>query len=102
MNFCYAIWILIESILVFEEIEALLSLDVKWARVYGGGGYLIHREPIFDRSRAQWGLEFRGPSFPVPFLGPQGRHVLAVPLLGADFTVIEQLGEGAPEIRTVC
>ncbi|MDR4480861.1 MAG: DUF1207 domain-containing protein [Nitrospira sp.] len=77
--------------LSYEEVEALLSLDVKWVRMYGGGGYLIHRQPAFDRSRAQWGMELRGPEFAIPFLGETGRHVMLVPVLGADFKAIEQL-----------
>ncbi len=54
--------------LSFEEIEALLSLDVKWARIYGGGGYLIHREPALDRSRAQWDWNCEGLNPPFLFL----------------------------------
>jgi hypothetical protein len=50
----------------FEEVEPIVSLDAPggWGRVYGGGGYMLGREPnSIDRLRAQWGAELRGPAF---------------------------------------
>ena len=46
--------------LSFEEIDSLVSLDLWWVRLYGGGGFIVHREPELKRGKAQWGLEIRG------------------------------------------
>ncbi|HEX9869152.1 MAG TPA: DUF1207 domain-containing protein, partial [Candidatus Tectomicrobia bacterium] len=44
--------------LTYEEVEAIVSYDYKWARMYVGGGYLVHREPsTINRNRVQWGFE---------------------------------------------
>ncbi len=80
--------------LSFEAVEAILSLDTPggWGRVYGGGSYLVHREPdTLDRSGAQWGLELRGPSYHSPILGTVLPELRMVPVLGADFKSFEEL-----------
>lgn len=78
--------------LSFEEVEAILSYEHRWLRVYAGGGYLLHRTPaVLDRNRVQWGMELRGPTIDSPVLG----HVLPglqfTPVLGADFKSFEEL-----------
>lgn len=76
----------------YEEIEAIVSYDYRWARFYAGGGYLVHREPIqLDRNRAQWGFEVRGPSTRSMILGSLFDKLLMTPVLAADFKALEQL-----------
>lgn len=78
--------------LSYEEIEAIVSYDYRWARLYAGGGYLLHREPAsLDRHRAQWGLELRGPARESKVLGKFYDAVLVTPVLAADFKSIEEL-----------
>jgi len=82
--------------LSFEELDALLSYDlswarVSWARIYGGGGYLFHREPDLDRSKLQWGIEFSPPDRPSPIFRRIIEDLRMVPIVGADFKSIEQL-----------
>lgn len=78
--------------LSFEELEALVSYDYRWGRLYAGGGYLVHREPAsLDRNRVQWGVEFRGPTIPSPILGRALAGFLVTPVLGADFKSFEEL-----------
>jgi hypothetical protein len=44
--------------LAFEELDAKLSYELaSWLRVYGGGGYLVHRFPAIGRGTSQWGIE---------------------------------------------
>ncbi len=45
--------------LSFEELEAILSYIRHFFRVYGGGGYLVHREPDLERLKWQYGVEVR-------------------------------------------
>lgn len=71
--------------LSFEELEGIFSVDVWRVRLYGGGGYLIHREPDLDRVRGQWGAEIRLPPLPLPEAGSP------VPVVGADFKSFEEL-----------
>ncbi len=78
--------------LTFEMVEALISLHSTWARLYGGGGYLYHREPALDRGTLQWGLELRAPPSVVPLLGSWMEGLLIAPVFGADFRSVEQLG----------
>lgn len=49
--------------LSYEGIDLILSYDIgKGFRVYGGGGYLIHREPDdLDRWSTQAGVEYMAP-----------------------------------------
>ncbi len=78
--------------LSFEEIEAIVSYDNRWARLYAGGGHLIHREPdSLDRNRVQWGFELRGPAMPSPILGSMVEGLFITPILGADFKSFEEL-----------
>ena len=78
--------------LSFEEIETIVSYDTRWARLYAGGGHLIHREPdSLDRNRAQWGFELRGPTMPSPILGRALEGLFITPILGADFKSFEEL-----------
>jgi hypothetical protein len=76
----------------FEEIEAIISYDYRWARLYAGGGYLIHREPVsLDRNRVQWGVELRGPASPSRLMQDFYDAVLVTPVLAADFKAFEEL-----------
>ncbi len=78
--------------LSYEEIEAIASYDSRWARVYAGGGYLVHREPVtLDRNRVQWGFEVRGPSMRSRILGNLYDKLIVTPILAADFKTIEEL-----------
>ncbi|WP_447978525.1 DUF1207 domain-containing protein [Candidatus Nitrospira bockiana] len=70
----------------FEEVDGLVSMELGWFRVYGGGGYLVQREPDLHRAKIQWGVEARG---------QRGvRFIFGNPILvaGADFKQFEQLG----------
>ena len=74
----------------FEEVEGILSLNTPngWGRFYFGGGYLVHRQPsTIDRLRAQWGIELRGPEYPVPW----SSTLKMVPVLASDFKAFEEL-----------
>jgi hypothetical protein len=79
----------------FEEVETIASLDTPggWGRIYGGGGYMLQREPNFlDRLRTQWGLELRGPAFHWTGLERAVTGSLAMtPVFGADFKAFEEL-----------
>ena len=78
--------------LSFEEVEAILSYDYRWARLYAGGGYLVDREPdTLDRIRAQWGFELRGPTMDSPILGTVVAGLRITPVLGTDFKSFEEL-----------
>ena len=78
--------------LSFEEIEAILSYDYRWARVYAGGASLVHREPTtLDRLRAQWGFELRGPTVASPIAGDVFAGLLITPVLAGDFKSFEEL-----------
>jgi hypothetical protein len=78
--------------LSFEEVEAILSYDYRWARLYAGGGYLVDREPVtLDRIRAQWGFELRGPTMDSPILGTVVAGLRITPVLGTDFKSFEEL-----------
>ena len=78
--------------LSFEEVEAILSYDYRWARLYAGGGYLVDREPAtLDRIRAQWGFELRGPTMDSPILGTVVAGLRMTPVLGTDFKSFEEL-----------
>jgi len=78
--------------LSFEEVEAIVSYEHRWIRMYAGGGYLIHREPSqLDRNRVQWGMELRGPAVDSPFLGHVMPGLQLTPVLGADFKTFEEL-----------
>jgi len=78
--------------LSFEEVEAILSYDYRWARLYAGGGYLVDREPAtLDRIRAQWGFELRGPTMDSPILGTMLTGLRITPVLGTDFKSFEEL-----------
>jgi len=78
--------------LSFEEVEAILSYDYRWARLYAGGGYLVDREPAtLDRIRAQWGFELRGPTMDSPILGTVVAGLRITPVLGTDFKSFEEL-----------
>ena len=76
----------------YEEIEAILSYDYKWARFYAGGGFLTHREPSTqDRNKVHWGLELRGPTIAwAPVLTIFDR-LRVTPVLAADFKTFEEL-----------
>ncbi len=74
--------------LSFEAVDALVSLDGCWWRLYGGGGYLLFPEdPPLERGIVQWGLELRGADWRPWRLPGQARFV---PLFGADFQSFEE------------
>ncbi len=78
--------------LSFEEVEAILSYDYRWARVYAGGSSLVHREPTtLDRLRAQWGFELRGSTVASPIAGDAFAGLLITPVLAGDFKSFEEL-----------
>ena len=81
--------------LSFEEIDGILSFNTPggWGRIYGGGGYLIHRKPAsIDRLKAQWGVELRGPEIRSPLLEQTlTGGLIATPVFGADFKAFEEL-----------
>ncbi|HEX7127272.1 MAG TPA: DUF1207 domain-containing protein [Thermodesulfobacteriota bacterium] len=77
--------------LSFEAIDALVSVERRWWRLYGGGSVLVNKEPSsLDLFGAQWGLELRGPGFPSPLSGPTLGDVRIAPVLGADFKAFQQ------------
>jgi hypothetical protein len=69
----------------FEEADAVGSFEYRGVRFYGGGGYILHREPEIKRGKAQWGVELRGSNG----LG----FIFGNPILvgGADFKAFEEL-----------
>ena len=77
----------------FEEMEGLLSLDIPdgWARVYAGGGYLVHTKPKLDPLKVQWGLELRGPTYKASVFGAFLPDLRVVPIMGADFKTFQEL-----------
>ena len=77
----------------YEEIEGLFSLDTPggWARVYAGGGYLVHTKPKLDPLKVQWGLELRGPTYNASVYGAFLPDLRIVPILGADFKTFQEL-----------
>jgi hypothetical protein len=77
----------------FEEMEGLLSLDIPdgWARVYAGGGYLVHTKPKLDPLKVQWGLELRGPTYNASIYGSFLPDLRVVPIMGADFKTFQEL-----------
>lgn len=76
----------------YEEFEAIVSYDYRWARLYAGGGVLTHREPAsFDRHRVQWGFELRGPTARSRVLGAFYDKLLVTPVLAVDFKSVEEL-----------
>lgn len=44
----------------FQAIEALVSYDDAWWRVYGGGGYIFFNDDSLDPGRLQGGIEAHG------------------------------------------
>ncbi len=47
--------------LSFEALELIYSLDWRGLRVYGGGEYLVHKEPTdLKPFSGHWGLEYQG------------------------------------------
>jgi hypothetical protein len=75
---------------ILEEVEAIISYDYRWLRLYGGGGYLAHREPsTIDRGRMQWGFEARAPAMRTRILLPFLDRLNIVPVLTADFKSIQ-------------
>jgi hypothetical protein len=47
----------------FEAVDGILSVDLwSWGRIYGGGGYLVDRDPeSLERKYVQTGVELNGP-----------------------------------------
>lgn len=70
--------------LSYEEIDVKLSYQVfPWLRLYGGGGYIVHRFPEdLGRGTTQWGIELVSPR---TFLGGRLR-----PVAYADFQCNER------------
>lgn len=66
--------------LSFEAVEVVVSLDIGRFRLYGGGEYLVRREPADFRPRViHGGVEYRQTT-PLPFLGRLGGGRLVVGL----------------------
>jgi hypothetical protein len=77
--------------LSIEEVEAIVSYDYRWLRLYGGGGYLVHREPsTLDAGRIQWGFEARAPAMRTRILAPFLDRLIITPVLSADFKSMDQ------------
>jgi len=78
--------------LSIEEVDAIVSYDYgRWLRLYGGGGYLVHREPTnLDAGRIQWGFEARAPSMRTRILGSLLDRLIVTPVLSADFKSMDQ------------
>lgn len=78
--------------LSIEEVDAIVSYDYRrWLRLYGGGGYLVHREPsILGAGRIQWGFEARAPAMRTQFLVPFLDRLIITPVLSADFKSMDQ------------
>jgi len=77
--------------LSIEEVDAIVSYDYRWLRLYGGGGYLVHREPsTLDAGRIQWGFEARAPSMRTSILGSLLDRLIVTPVLSADFKSMDQ------------
>jgi len=78
--------------LSYEEIEAIVSYDYRWMRLYAGGGHLVHREPVsLDRNRVQWGGELRGAAMRSPVLSGELAGLTMTPILGVDCKSLEEL-----------
>ncbi len=75
--------------LSFEAVDALVSVEGRWWRLYGGGGAVLadSGNPDIDPGIVQWGLELRGPDWRPWRLPGQARFV---PLFGADFQSFEE------------
>ena len=68
--------------LSFEAIELIYARDWREWRVYGGGEYLIHKEPAgLKPMSAHWGIEYRG-SKPLVWNGR--------PIVGVDMKSFEE------------
>ncbi len=48
--------------LSYEELDVKVSYEVfTWLRLYGGGGFIVHRQPdTLGRGTTQWGVELTG------------------------------------------
>lgn len=47
--------------LSYEAVELLYSREWRWFRIYGGGEYLLHKEPKdLEPLSGHWGIEYRG------------------------------------------
>jgi hypothetical protein len=75
----------------YEEVDAILSYDYKWARGYAGGGVLVNSDPdTLDRNRVQWGFDIRVPSI-ASKLGRVFERMAVIPVVAADFKAFEEL-----------
>jgi hypothetical protein len=72
--------------LSYEEVDLKLSYQLlQWLRIYGGGGYIVHRFPEdLGRATTQWGIELVSTR---TFLGGRLR-----PVAYADFQCNERTG----------
>jgi hypothetical protein len=67
--------------LSYEAIELIYSIEWRGLRLYGGGEYLIHKEPGDLKSKsAHWGIEYRG-SKPLVW---NGRPIVGVDMKSLD------------------
>ena len=71
--------------LSYEELDIKLSYDLlSWLRIYGGGGFIVHRQPDdLGRGTTQWGVELTSTR---TYLGGQLR-----PVAYADFQCNERM-----------
>ena len=79
--------------LSFEILDAIVSAEDTWWRLYGGGGLVVLSGPNPDLTStpafAQWGFELRGPG-----LQPWGwlEKTRLRPVFGANFTAVQATG----------
>lgn len=71
-----------------ELVDLLLSYEHGYARLYAGGGYIIHAKIDLRPLSAQGGLELRGPGLQARFWGTP----TMVPVAGVDVSLSEQRG----------
>jgi hypothetical protein len=75
--------------LSLEIVDALLSLEDEWWRLYGGGGLVVHSsrpDLTTTPGLVQWGLELRGPAWrPWAWL----KKTSLRPVFGANFTSVQ-------------
>src|SRR6266550_4005698 len=79
--------------LSFEIVDALVSLEDEWWRLYGGGGLVVLSGSAPDLTTkpgfVQWGLELRGPGWrPGAWL----KKTQLRPVFGANFTSVQATG----------
>jgi len=70
----------------FQALDALVSLDAAWWRVYAGGGYRFYRHRTIEPWVVQGGLELRG---------RESDRTRVIPVVGVDITTLQARDWGA-------